>query len=586
MQNRHYIIFTLTVVFSLLSAWGEISRAGDYEICPHINLEDGKLKLNNNEKILVCGSGGGAGQVWNEIPLPQAQIELFSILQNLGYLNPRFQREGDRLRVWQGERSTITKLSAEGADGILDASKKRKIVGAPLIPEKLNEVEAWANLGIRSQGFACPQLKVEAHAWNGEVVAKVQTGTVKKITRLDLGDLDGLNPDLLDRHRPFDLGGIFDVRETEIFTSRLLSDGLFQSAYFVTTCEGDEAHLKMETSVGKPKIMRFGIGASTEEFPFTNLSFKNARLDNVGSSFTVTLKASPIQQSLEASSELYVFPGWHRTFAGPRFRVAHQVQSSVTVDLVQGGADLGRNWDQGSVRWQARGGPTVTQSKTLKGFGPQDVTYSTLEGSLTAMSHLYEVFTRDQYEGWSSGFFFRGQRKGAGSNVNVNRSELDSKYLWNIGGYSPPLFVLAAKLNAISVDADDVNAPENRNLLPREYRIALGGDENMRGFPRLSLNNQELGYLTAAYLGLELRLVEELPYHLQPFLLLDTAKLGNRSGTLDPPVYLSEGAGLRWPSPFGTLRLSAARGRILHADPSTSEYVEKWIYFVSFGQEF
>jgi translocation and assembly module TamA len=577
--------FWAFILISFFFFSGLTAQAGDFHICDNINLEDGKLKLNNNEKTLICGSGSGP-EAWVSIPIPQAELHLKSILQNLGYLNPRFERQGERLRVWQGERNTITALKVEGAEGTLNPGKKRKIIGAPLMPEKLNEVEAWGNLGIRSQGYACPEFKVEAHAWDGSVLAKARIGAPKKITVFEPGDLDGLNPDLLDRYRPFELGDTFDIRKTQILTSRLLSDGLFQSAYFVTDCVQDEAHLKLQTSVGKPKILRFGVGASTEQFPFADLSFKNARLDAVASSFTVTLHGSPIVQSLQVTSELYVFPGWHRTFAGPRFRAARDDESGITSETVTAGADLGRNWDQAGTRFQARGGPTLNQSKTLKGFGPEDVTYTSLEASLTAMSHLYEVFTRDQYEGWSSGLFYRGQRKGVGSNVSVNRVELDSKYLWNIGGYAPPLFVLGAKLNAITVDADDVNEPENRNLLPREYRIALGGDENLRGFPRRSLNNQELGYLTSVYLGLELRLIEELPYHLQPFLIYDSARLGNRRFTVDDPIFISEGAGLRWPSPFGTLRMSAARGRIFHGDATTAEYVERWIYFLSFGQEF
>ncbi len=561
------------------------SKAGEFELCPQIHIQDGKLKLNNNENALVCGSGSGT-DAWVTIPLPQSQLHLQSILQNLGYLHPRFERIGNQLRVWQGERNTITALQTEGADGILNPAKKRKIVGAPLMPEKLNEVEAWANLGMRSQGYACPKLTVEAHAWDGSVLAKSDMGSVKKTSQIQLGDLEGLDPKMMDRYQPFELGENFDIRETQIFTSRLLSDGLFQSAYFVVDCVGDEARLKLETSIGKPKIIRFGLGASTEQFPFADLSLKNARLDNQASSFTLTLHASPIQQSLTGDSELYFFPGWQRTFAAPRFEVKHEVEAAFTADTFKAGADIGRAWDQGGVRWKLRGGPSLNQNKTLRGFGPADVTYTSLESSLTAMSHLYEVFTRDQYEGWSSGFFFRGQRKGVGSDVNVNRSEFDTKYLWNIGAYAPPLLVLGAKLNAIAVDADEINAPENRNLLPREYRISLGGDENLRGFARRSLNNQELGYLTSLYLGLELRLVEELPYHLQPFLLYDSAQLGNRRFTLDNPYFASEGLGLRWPSPFGTLRASAARGRIYHGDTSTDGLAEKWIYFVSFGQEF
>jgi len=56
--------------------------------------------------------------------------------------------------------------------------------------------------------------------------------------------------------------------------------------------------------------------------------------------------------------------------------------------------------------------------------------------------------------------------------------------------------------------------------------------------------------------------------------------------TLDKPLFVSEGLGLRWASPFGTLRGSAARGMIWDGDDSTKEYPQEWVYFFSFGQEF
>jgi translocation and assembly module TamA len=123
-------------------------------------------------------------------------------------------------------------------------------------------------------------------------------------------------------------------------------------------------------------------------------------------------------------------------------------------------------------------------------------------------------------------------------------------------------------------------------LVPIEDRIYLGGDDSLRGFRRQSINNNGLGFLTSIYIGFELRLIEELPYHLQPFLLWDGARVGNRRYTVDLPLFTSEGIGLRWASPFGTLRGSAARGHVFDSDASTAGFTESWVYFFSFGQEF
>lgn len=556
------------------------------ELCPNIFLEEGKIKLNANEKVLVCGSDKGT-ENWKEIPLPQAELHLRSILQNVGYLNPKFVREGETLKVWSGPLEKVKSLKVEGAEGTLNADKKRKIVDYPMMPSKLNEVEAWANLGIRTQGYACPTIAVEAHAWDNSVLVKAELGTKKVYGTVSPGDLDGLNQDILDRYQPFLPGETYDIRQPEIMTLRMLADGLFQSAYFVTTCTETTANLELRTSIGKPKIFRFGIGASTEEFPFADISFRNARLDNKASSFTATLHASPRKESLTADSELYFFPGWHRTFFGPRFVVAHENEEAYETNKAKLGADIGRNWDQSRVRFTARGGPTLNYVKTLRGAGPEgDETYTSIEASLLAMNHNYEASIRDQYEGWNSSVFYRGRRKGVGSEIAVDRFEVNLKHLWNIGEYSPPLFVLGSRLQAIAVNSEELSAGAPPSLLTSEERIFLGGDENLRGFPRQSINNGKLGFLTAAYLGFELRLVEELPFHLQPFLLWDAAKVGTRKFTLDQPLFTSEGLGLRWASPFGTLRGSVARGRVLNGNALSDPYPEQWIYFISFGQEF
>ena len=547
--------------------------------------QDGKLKLNSNEKVLVCGSGAES-EGWDEVPLTQAEFHLKSILQNLGYLEPRFERADTQLLVWLGPRSKIKALKVSDETGVLNPKKKRKAVGEALTTAKLNEIEAWSNIETQSRGYACVVNKLQAQAWDGTVYVDSKLNGRKRFGTLRMTHLGGLDSDVLDRYQPFEEGDWFDIRETQIMTSRLLGDGLFQSAYFVTKCEGDLAELTLQTSVGKPRILRFSIGGSTEELPFFEVTFKNARLDDKASSYTASLRASPREVSLTGSSELYIFPGWNRTFLGPRFRIARETETSWETNTARAGVDIGRNWDLWNVRFNGRWGPTLNYAKTIKGVGPEDVTYPTIEGSLAATSHVYEYLLREQYEGWVFHLNYRGQNKGLGSRLDMNRYRTELKSLWNLGGFSPPAFVLGARLETIIVDAKDVNRNQNRDLLPIEDRIFLGGDQNLRGFARNSLDNADLGYLTSVYLGLELRLIEELPYRLQPFLLWDIAQAGNSRFALERPVFISEGLGLRWASPFGTLRGSMAQGRIWNKDTTSRSYKEGWVLFLSFGQEF
>lgn len=557
----------------------------DTKLCDNVILKEGELKLSRNERVLVCGSNTG-GEGWRDVPLPQAQYQIKILLQENGYLNPRFHREGDQLFVWSGPRAVFNKLEVYGGQGLVNAGHKRKVKGHGITPEKLDEITKWAETELRTQGFACPQVDVKAQAWDGRAVATLTPGQRQKVASIKRTGLESLDEDALLRYQAFEVGEVYDVRETQLTASRLLGGGLVQSAYFTTACRGEEVDLHLRASVGPPKLLRFGIGASTEEFPFADLSFTHARLDDRASSLTATLHGSPRLQSLTLGTELFIVPWSKQTFFGPRARVARKSEKYLEELQAKLGADLGRYWDQWNIRWRGRFGPTLNYVNTIQGKGPDDVSFLSWEGSMVAMNHEYEASQREQYSGWEASVDYRGHRKGIGSYINVDRYELDFKNLWNLGSYAPPLFVLGARVELIGVNSNEINPQLDRNLLPSEYRVFYGGDDNLRGFSRQSLNNQDLGYLTAAYAGFELRLIEELPWKLEPFLLYDIAKLGNSKLELDPAIYSSWGLGMRWASPFGTLRFSAARGEINNQDKRKQSYPEEWVVFFSFGQEF
>lgn len=106
----------------------------------------------------------------------------------------------------------------------------------------------------------------------------------------------------------------------------------------------------------------------------------------------------------------------------------------------------------------------------------------------------------------------------------------------------------------------------------------------MRGFARKQLPSSGDGYLTVLYEGLELRIVEVLPWGLQPLVFLDGAMAGARAGTLDPAVFYSPGVGIRWASPFGAVRGTLGRGFVLQAD--SGSVAPGYQFFFSFGREF
>lgn len=560
--------------------------AKDYKVCRHIIVKDGEIKLGSNEKKLICGDSDGP-DAWRTIPLAQSELQLKNVLSNMGYLNPEFSKVGaNRLEITMGKKTKIKRFEVQSeTKRFFNAKKKRKVIGQPMITSKLNEIEEWSNLQAESRGYPCSEQNLQAFPNNGDVILDVTLNDRRKFG----SNLEKQTPELdarvLNRHLAFSKNGWYDIRKIQISINRMLSSGLFQSAFFAEDCSDDEFKLKLEASVGKPNIFRFGIGASTEEFPFTSITYRNTNIGKKASSYTISLNYSPRLKSLNFDSELFVLPSLWQTYFSPRLRVAQESEDAYETNSARLGIDTATMFDLSDVRVTGRIGPSLNATETVRGEGPGNLNYVALEASVQIMSHLYEYNLRDQNEGWLLGLYFKGQRPELGSNLGLSTYKLNYKKLWNISSLWPPLFILGTRVEATAVD---INDPSTANLqqIPFEDRVFLGGDNSLRGFSRLSIDNNGLGYLTSTYVGFELRLVETLPYKIQPFLIYDLAFLGRDSFEFNAATLSSEGVGLRWVSPFGTLRGSLARGRVISARTAADNFDEDYVFFVSFGQEF
>lgn len=570
------------LAFSFLFLFFLSAKAAD--LCPHIFLKSGNFKLNKNEEVLVCGEGENA--TWKEVPLEQAKYQLRILFQNKGYFKPSFEIRDGKMWVDMGEESEIKKWDLQGDPTVVDKDRKRKVIGEAMTPAKLNEVEKWIDNELQAQGFACPKVSTKGEVWDDELKSTYIPGDRLRIANLERRGLGDLDEDLFRRFQAFDGNKWYNNRKLQITSNRLLADGVAQSSYFTHECKEEGVHLVHHLEIGEPRILRIGFGASSEELPFLDIWFKNTRLDSLASSYWLLGHASPILQSLEGSSELYILPWSKESFLGPRFRTARENEEAFEVLTGKTGVDLGRNWDWGDNRLHFRAGPTINYLNTIRGIGPDDVSFVTVEGLLQSMSHDYELLIAEQSTGYQGQVSYQGQRKGLGSPLSAERWTFRLKNLWNINNLSPPLFVLAARIEASTTATDAIDRSTERDVLPPEYRIFLGGEQNLRGFARQTLNNRGFGYLTSVYLGTELRLVEQLRWNLEPLLLWDVARAGEASWSLGKPMFQSLGGGMRWRSPFGTVRVTAAKGSVLNEDDITSDYIQQWVYLFSFGREF
>jgi hypothetical protein len=575
---RSYFSFILILLFF------SFAQAKDQELCPNIILKDGKFKLNKNEKVLVCGEG--ELESWRNVPFEQSQYHLKILFQNLGYFEPKFTVEGNRMTVEMGDQTKIDHWDFKGSPEAVEQRKKRKVLHEVLTPAKLNEIEKWIDNELKAQGYACPEVKSKAQVWNHTVESNYLGGNRLFVASLERLGMDNLDLAAFKRYEAFEVNEIYDNRKLQITSNRLLTDGLVQSSYFTQKCSDTGVALVHHMEIGEPRILRVSFGASTEELPFLEVWYKNTRLDGMASSYWVRAHASPILESIEGNSELYILPFSKRTFLGPRFIVSREIENSYERLNARSGVDLGRNWDWKENRFGLRAGPTVNYVNTIRGFGPDDISYLTIQGNLTVMDYEYELLSGEQIKGYQGNIEYIGQRHGLGSPVSADRWNIRGKYLWDLRELSPPLLVLGTRFEGSLTTSDAIERTTENDVLPQEYRIYLGGEQNLRGFPRQSINNRNLGYVTSLYLGFDLRLIETLPWNLEPLVLWDGAQAGETPGRLGNPFFQSYGLGMRWRSPFGPIRVSAAKGYVMNGDASTADYPNQWVFLFSFGREF
>ncbi|MGE3759970.1 MAG: hypothetical protein AB7H97_19540, partial [Pseudobdellovibrionaceae bacterium] len=207
------------------------------KLCDNIFMHEGELHLGRNEKVMVCGSSKG-GEGWKDVPLPQAQYQIKILLQQKGYLNPRFDREKGNLHVWSGPQEKAKELIIHGADGLVRAWKKRKIVGYPITPEKLDEVTHWIESELKNRGYACPEVSVKAQAWDGRIIATVNPGEKQAVGGVQRIGMDEIDSGAFARYQAFEAGDIYDARDMQVTERRLMADSLIQAAHFSKKCRG------------------------------------------------------------------------------------------------------------------------------------------------------------------------------------------------------------------------------------------------------------------------------------------------------------------------------------------------------------
>lgn len=556
-------------------------------LCPHWILVGHLDKgLSDVEKRLVCGDREAKpldpDYAWKEIPYQQAKYHLSTFLQDRGYYSPIFNeptKEEPNHIVDIGTRSFIKSWRIEGENYGVDVHQKRKVVGSPLTPSALNEIEKWVGSQLQFYGYACPETVATAFVENGEVVVKIKPGAQGTIASIEQEPIPGVVDGILGRYYPFKVGDTFNGNLLTLAETRVGASGVVESAHFRRKCEGSAVYLKNEIITGAPRLLLFSVGIDTESLITGKASWRNTRLGPRASLLDVTLSASQRAQSLSGNFQWYVFPGVPQVYINPYLQLFNRT-SEPRFEFLSNRSQLGIGTenDLSGGRLKFFIGPTLELIRTLEGVGAPTSQIASIETRATLLSHGFEYFSGSPRAGYNLSLTGNFSNQGWGSSVTAQRLLLRGEGLLNVNNYDPPLWILGIRGGLSAVFTPESAEPDTR--LPPHYLQYLGGAQNIRGFGRQELpNDTDAGGLMSAFIGLEGRLSHTLPFGIDPFTFIDFAVLGREVFQSVSPLYWSPGIGIRWASPIGSVRVTLAHGYSNFASQHNQ-------FYFSLGDEF
>ncbi len=559
--------------------------ADEFSICQKYKLENKTIiRFTSTEKKLICGSENLDG--WQEIPEEQSEFFIKSFMQDRGYYFPEFIRSENQTIVKAGDKTYIKNITITGDHPrFIKPRKMRGLRKALLTPSKLTEIEGRIADRLQENGYACPKVDATADARNGEVTVDIDAGKLEKIKSVvEEKPPKELKHGVLRRYDAFKVGKKYNKNLLTLTSRRAEDDGIVTSTYFLTDCECDGAVLEQNTITGKPRLLIVGFGASTEEYGIGKVSWKHSRMGKLGSSVRFLVYGSYRLQRFLTEGKIFFLSKPSRWHIAPEFEIRREYERQY--DMLSGIIYIppAISYDGQHIGLRASFGPAFDYTHTFRGDNKGGTHFVAGVGRLKIISHDFEFYKDEPRSGFRFEAFASLTHKSVFSTFTAQKFAIAGTWVTDLGGFKPPLFLFGIRGGATTTVVRRYSNSYNR--LPPDFLAYLGGSRDVRGFSRRSLPKSPEQALTSAYIGAELRLAKVLPMNLQPIIFADAGVLGEFSMNIDYPLYWSPGFGMRWPSPFGVFRATAARGYVVHNNKPNNDNVGGWTFFFSFGEEF
>jgi len=541
--------------------------------------EPNKIEFNDNEKLLLCGDV--SKESWTEIPPAQAEYMLRDLLKQRGYYSPNFSYRNDMLTVDPGPLKRVSSLTFKGEPTGFSDVKIRNVLGAALTSSALNQVEDFTTSRLKNMGFACPDVKIRASDVSGAINVTIKTGAPYFFSDPVVAESLGLYPRTMRRFDAFQIHDPYHYEWLKLSSNRAENDGIVVSSQFDLKCPNPT--LVQHLMGGDRHLLTVGAGISTEEFPIVELTLKSVRLSDLGTNLQTSLHLSQRIQKLNAIFTDYVFKNAPRVDFAPTFTVDHDTEPSYSFTQFQTVVPLEYRADTQSEAWLFSLGPAINRQYSVDYASLIPESYFSLVGHINLMAHQYELYETDPRGGSTEDLNIQIISNQISATPLAFVYRFTGSNLLQLNAVEPPQWILGFRYGLATTVSEQ--RPESSTLLPPQYFNTLGGDQNLRGFGRNELAQGTVGAMTSVFLSSEIRYAKSWAYGIEPFLFFDMGALGDLPFDLQSVLYYSPGLGIRWSTPFGSIRGTFSHGYISKEESEQND-VQHFQAFFSFGKEF
>lgn len=582
LPGRMKIILLLQVTLFFIS-----SSFASTSICPTVIIhgQDDKIKLTETEKLLVCGDP--KSDSYKEIPSYQASYFFTAFLQSRGYLKPTFNTVDGVLHVDTGPLKHLKKIQIHSLDKeerqAVKKELKRRYHKGVLNPNLLDALEKRSKKIMGERGYPCAHPAIIADADSQMVEVTLNQGKLYRFGEVQREKIKGLEENALDRYYPYKSTDLYNEKLLKLNEKRLLRAEVLQGTYYLNNCADDMTDLELSQHfiLGPPRTIRFGVGASTELGPMTRLRWSNNRYKSMASILSLNAQASIRSQSLSATADSFFWKHRPQRSLFTEMELSRESQIDYEQSLFGIRPHMKWTYDWRRFYQSYTLGPSYEASTYHAKSSPDTKTYSAvnINGSTQLMSHTYEFFDIHPQAGSILGFNFDFRHPSLGFSDPLLMLFGTYSQLTEMGFWGKGSVIGAYRLNAGTTwVSDDVSLKS----LPPSVKFFGGGSDDVRGFLLNTLpDNDGLGALTKLELKLELRRTYVIIESVEIFGFIDNAYFGSKSWDIDPRLWYSPGAGVRWLSGLGLVQGYISRGYV------TNPYIDFGnFYYVGIGGTF